>query len=143
MDPRTETNTAAGPGVAPATAEAEARADAPSGVRRSDRWSSEPPERRANGWVLLGSLLVVGGYGLAIVVVSAARGSIDVSDELAKGLVATAPALAALGAAIGFIGTRRSSLRGLAWVVVAVGLVLVLATIAAIAWLLLVLRSFE
>jgi len=139
MDPGTETNTAATPGVAPATPETES----PSGVRRSDRWSSESPERGGNGWVLLGSLLVVAGYGFAIVVVSAARGSIDVSDQVAKALVATTPALAALGAALGVVGTRRSSLRGLAWVVVALGLVLVLATLAAIAWLLLVLRSFE
>jgi hypothetical protein len=55
----------------------------------------------------------------------------------------SSPALGGLGAVFGFVGARRSSLRGLGWVVFVVGLLLVLATIAAIVWLMLVLRSFE
>jgi hypothetical protein len=91
----------------------------------------------------VGAVLVLAAYALAFVVISAARGDLDLSDELSKILLGVAPALGALGAVLGFIGTRRSSLRGLGWVVFVVGLVLVLATLAAIVWLMLVLRSFD
>ncbi len=112
-------------------------------VRRADRWSSEPPVRGRNWWVVVGALLVLAAYGLAVVVVSAARGELDLSDDLGKIFLGLTPALGGLGAVFGLVGTRHSSLRGLGWVVFVVGLLLVLATIAAIVWLMLVLRSFD
>jgi hypothetical protein len=111
--------------------------------RRSDRWSSEASRPERNGWVVLGTILVLAGYGLAFAVVSAARGSFDLPDDAAKALVAATPAVAGLGSALAFVATRRSSLRPLSWIVVVVGTILVLATIAVVAWLLLALRSFE
>ncbi len=91
----------------------------------------------------MGAVLVLAAYGLAAAVVSVARGTIELSDDLGKLLLGLSPALGGLGAVFGFVGARRSSLRGLGWVVFVVGLLLVLATIAAIVWLMLVLRSFE
>jgi hypothetical protein len=117
--------------------------DEASAARRADRWASEAPAGGRNWWVVVGAILVLAAYGLAAAVVSAARGTVDLSDDLGKLLLGLTPALAALGAVFGFIGTRRSTLRGLGWVVFVVGLLLVLATIAGIVWLMLVLRSFD
>ena len=116
---------------------------AESALRRSDRWSSEPAGAHRNWWVPVGAVLVLAGYGLAALVVRAALGEMELSDEAGKVLVAAAPAAAALGTALAFVGTRRTTLRVLAWIVLAVGLVLVLASIAAVAWVLLALRDFS
>jgi len=110
--------------------------------RRRDHWSSESPAPQRNAWLLMGALLVVTAYGLAFLVVSAAQGSIELSDDAGKALVAATPAVAALGSVLSLVATRRSSLRVLSWIVAVVGLLLVLATIAVVAWVLLALRGF-
>jgi hypothetical protein len=111
-------------------------------LRRSARWASAPGSSRS-WWVPLGAVLVVGAYALATLIVLAVRGSLDLSDDLAKGVIGCTPALAALGAVFGFVGTRRGTLRGLAWIVVVLGAILALVSVAAVASVLLALRSFE
>ncbi|MGZ4125032.1 MAG: hypothetical protein ACXVQU_05700 [Actinomycetota bacterium] len=112
-------------------------------ARRSDRWSSAPDTGSGTLWVVTGAVLVLGGYALALLVVSAARDALDLSDEVGKVLLAATPALAGLGAVLAFVGTRRGSFRLVGWLVVVLGAALVLVSIAAVAWLLLVLRSFD
>jgi hypothetical protein len=116
---------------------------ADTGSRRSDRWAAEPTSPSRNPWPPLAAVLVLAAYGLAAVVVSAARGSFELSDGMAKGVIAATPGLAALGSVVAFVGTRRPRLRALGWVVVVLGAILVLVSIAAVAWVLLAFRSFD
>jgi hypothetical protein len=110
--------------------------------RRSDRWATGSPVRSHNWWVPVASLLVLAAYGLAALIVAAVRDSLELPDEAAKLVIACVPALAGLGSVAGFVGSRRSSLRALAWVVVVLGAVLVVVSIAAVVWVLLAFRTF-
>src|SRR5829696_1084517 len=141
MDEGTESDTGSRQRLATHAAGSAGVAPADDAVwRRRDRWSSESPAPERNAWLLMGALLVVAAYGLAFVVASAAQGSIELSDDAGKALVAATPAVAALGSVLSLVATRRSSLRVLSWIVAVVGLLLVLATIAVVAWVLLALR---
>ncbi len=111
-------------------------------ARRSDRWAAEP-ERTRNWLVPLGAALVLTGYALAAVVGAAAARSLSLPDGAEIALVAAVPSIAALGSTLALVGARRLTLRALGWVVFAVGLLLVLASIAAVTWVLLALRSFS
>jgi hypothetical protein len=89
------------------------------------------------------ALVVLAAYALAGLIVVAVRGSIELSDDAAKLVIACVPVLAGLGSVLGFIGARRSSMRALGWVVVVLGGVLVVVSVAAVAWVLLAFRSFD
>ena len=122
---------------------AETSAKAPLQPRRGDRWAGDSPDGVRNWWVPVGGVLLLAAYGLATVIVLAVRGSLDLSDQLAKTVIGCTPALAALGAVCGFIGARRGTLRALAWIVVVLGAILVVVSIAAVAWILLAFRGFD
>jgi hypothetical protein len=101
-------------------------------TRRSDRWASEPSEPATNWWAVLAVLLALAGCGVAALVAAAVKGSVEIGDDAGLVLVGVAPSLGTLGVVLGIVGTRRGSLRWLAWLGVALGSVLVLVTIAAV-----------
>ena len=111
-------------------------------AHRSDRWAVESRERR-NWWPVAGAVLVVAGYAVAAIAGACARGSVKLSDDAQIVLVGTAPSLGVVGALLAFVGTRRTTLRAMSWIVFGLGALLVVATLGVLATIVVALNGLE
>jgi 4-amino-4-deoxy-L-arabinose transferase-like glycosyltransferase len=98
-------------------------------IDRADRWAAQGRPSR-NWWAPVAAVFVVAGYVIAVVLGAAAGGSVQLSDDAQVILVATAPSLGVIGACLAFLGTRRTTLVAMCWLVFALGVLLVVATLA-------------
>lgn len=111
-------------------------------AHRSDRWAVEARPTR-NWWTVAGAVVVVAGYAAAVIVGASARGSLDLSDDAQVVLVGTAPSLGVVGALLAFVGTRRTTLRAFSWLVFALGVLLVVATLAVLSMIVISLSGLD
>lgn len=107
-------------------------------VQRSDRWAVES-RRSRNWWAAVAAVLVAAGYAVAVLVAASARGSFELSDDAQVALVGTAPSLGVIGALLAFVGTRRTTLRLLSWLVFVLAAMLLAVTLVLLAMVLLAL----
>jgi hypothetical protein len=111
-------------------------------VQRSDRWAVES-RRSRNWWPAVAAVLVAAGYAVAVLVAASARGSFDLSDDAQVALVGTAPSLGVIGALLAFVGTRRTRLVALSWLVFVLGVLLVVASLGVLGMILMALNDLS
>jgi hypothetical protein len=111
-------------------------------VQRSDRWAVES-RRSRNWWPAVAAVLVAAGYVVAVLVAASARGSFELSDDAQVALVGTAPSLGVLGALLAFVGTRRTRLVAVSWLVLVLGVLLVVASLGVLAMILMALNDMS
>ncbi len=90
---------------------------------------------------MAGFFAVAAGYFVAVAVAASARGSVALSDDAQIALVGAAPALGVLGSLLAFAGTRRPTLRAVSWLVLTLGVLLLIVTLAVVGMVLVALND--